>query len=175
MFSKSGLAALTIAISAFTVVPTRSAVAAPSDDACALVTQAQVSAVLGVSMGAGSHVTPTFVKTCTWTATGGDTKGVRILTISLQPGDSFAGAKNMMEMAQATAGAKRDRGAAQLTNASVSGIGDDAFYTSMGSGYTALLVKKGETAFKVAIYGAVPAAEARAREKQLALDVLSKL
>ncbi len=173
MFSKSQLAALTIAISAFAVIPARSAAAAPSDDACALVTEGQVSAALGVSMGAGSHVTPTYLKTCTWTASGG-AKGITV-TLSLQPGNSFAGAKSMMEMAKASAGAKGDRGAAQLTNASVSGLGDDAFYTSMGTNYTALLVKKGNTSFKVAIYGAVPVQEAKAKEKALALDVLSKL
>ncbi len=175
MFSTNRLAALTIAISAFAVLAAEPAAAAPPGDACALVTQEQVSSAIGVPVGAGSHVTPTFVKTCTWTPTGGNAKGVSAVTISLQPAESFAGAKSMLEQAKTMADAKGDRRAAQFTNASAGGIGDDAFYTSMGTSYTALLVKKGNSAFKVAIYGPLPVQDARAKEKELALAVLSKL
>jgi hypothetical protein len=80
-----------------------------------------------------------------------------------------------MFMEQAKTMAKTEKGAAQISNASLSGIGDDAFYTSMGAGYTALLVKKGDVVFKVAMYGDLPNEKKKEVEKTLALQVLSKL
>ncbi|MBS0396901.1 MAG: hypothetical protein JSR54_19935, partial [Proteobacteria bacterium] len=51
-------------------------------DACTLATPAQVGAAVHVSVGAGTHVTPTFVKTCTWTPTANSS--VRAVTVNLQ-------------------------------------------------------------------------------------------
>jgi hypothetical protein len=45
----------------------------------------------------------------------------------------------------------------------------------MGTGYTALLVKKGDIVFKVAMYGDLPKEKKKEVEKTLALQVLSKL
>jgi hypothetical protein len=143
------------------------------NDACSLLTQDQVSTATGVKVGAGTHVTPTYVKTCTWTVPGAATKGVKSVTLSLQPGNSFASAKMFMEQSKMMAMNKK--GAAQFSNTSVSGIGDDAFYTSMGVGYTGLLVKKGAVVFKVAMYGDLPNEKKKGVEKSLALQVLSKL
>ena len=42
--------------------------AAEADDACVFLTTAQVSAAVGVAVSDGTYVTPTFKKTCTWTA-----------------------------------------------------------------------------------------------------------
>jgi hypothetical protein len=100
-------------------------------------------------------------------------KGVKSVTLSLQPGSSFASAKMFMEQAQTMA--KNEKGAAQFSNTSVNGIGNDAFYTSMGTDYTALLVKKGDIVFKVAMYGDLPSEKKKAVEKTLALQVVSKL
>lgn len=147
------------------VVP---AALAQSNDACLLVTQAQVTAAVGVPVGAGTHVTPTFVKTCTWAATG-SSKDVRDVTISYQAAQSFAGTKSMTQMMVANA-KPGDHANVQ----SASGIGDDAFYTTMGDGYTAMLVKKGNVALKIAIYGAMPEQKKRDAEKALALEALSK-
>src|SRR5690242_15399245 len=60
-------------------------------DACSLITAGQVSAAAGFAVGPGSHVTPTFVKTCTWNATGAG--GVQTVTLNLQAGSFFDGAK----------------------------------------------------------------------------------
>jgi hypothetical protein len=59
VLSKIGLGAVIVVmfIDGAAMVPL--AGAAPTDDACALLTQAQVSAALGVSMNAAAHVTPT--------------------------------------------------------------------------------------------------------------------
>ena len=144
---------------------------AASDDACQLVTQAQVSAAVGVPVGAGTHVTPTFLKTCTWTASGNN-KDVSNVTISFQPAQSFNGTKSMTEMM--VANAKPDKQGNRAHNDVASGIGDDAFYTTMGEGYSALLVKKGNVALKIAIYGAMPEQKKKDAEKKLALEALAK-
>lgn len=166
--------ALAVAIFVFGVAAAPSASAAP-DDACTLLTQAQVSAAVGTPVGAGSHVTPTFLKTCTWTPSGGSASGVKAVTLSFQAAAAFESAKRLME--QTTAMTKLEKGAAanQVSNTSASGIGDDAFYTSTGGNYTGLLVKKGNVSFKVAIYGDAPVKQKEAMEKTLALQALSKL
>ena len=167
------VAAATIAIFLAVAGASPAVGASAPNDACSLLTQDQVSTATGVKVGAGTHVTPTYVKTCTWSVPGAAVKGVKSVTLSLQPGNSFASAKMFMEQAQTMA--KTEKGAAQISNASVSGIGDDAFYTSMGTGYTALLVKKGDVAMKVAMYGDLPSEKKKAIEKTLALQALSKL
>jgi len=172
---KISLAALIAAIFLFGATTASSASAAPPDDACSLLTQAQVSAAVGVPVGAGSHVTPTYLKTCTWTPPGGSPKGVKAVTLSFQAADAYAGAKKLMEQTKTMMAEEKDKDANQLVNASASGIGDDAFYTSMGSNYTALMVKKGNVAFKVAMYGDLPTEKKKAMEKTLALQALSKL
>ena len=51
-------------------------------DACRLLTAAQVSAAIGTSVSAGTHVTPTFLETCTWTPAAGS--NIRAVTVNLQ-------------------------------------------------------------------------------------------
>ena len=142
--------------------------AAPSDDACQLVTQTQLSDILGVSMAAGQHTTPTYVKTCTWAPSGGATNTLKFITLNLESSDKFEAAKKLMsQMAQM-----------QPKNASftaVSGIGDDAYYSSFGPTTMSLIVKKGSVSFKLALYGATPGEKAMAMEKTLALQIVSKL
>ena len=140
---------------------------APAKDACSLLTQAQVSDALGAAFGAGSHVTPQFVKTCTWTPTG-SAKEIKAVTLNIQTADSYDSGKKQIEMAK-TAGAGEGT---QLI--STSGIGDDAYYFNVGTNITQLFFKKGTLAFKIAVYGA-SADKAMAVEKTLALEVISKL
>ena len=66
MPSKISLAAVIAAIFIVSATMAPSANAEPPDDACSLLTQAQVGAALSVSAGAGSYQTPTYKKTCTW-------------------------------------------------------------------------------------------------------------
>jgi hypothetical protein len=152
-----------------------SASAAPAEDACALLTQAQVSAALGFPVGAGTYVTPTYVKTCTFSASGDNAKTVSAVTISYQAAEGYAGAKSLMEAAKARATVEKGRGASNFENVTVSGIGDDAFYTSMGTGYTGLLLKKGNVSLKIAIYGNLPVEKKKEVEKTLALQALAKI
>jgi hypothetical protein len=173
MRTTSGFAALAVAIllSAITAAP--SASAATTDDACALVTQAQVSAAVGVSVGAGTHVPPSFVKTCTWSPTGGAREDVKSVTVSFQNAGSYDAGKRVMQQTQAVVNQKEGGGA--MASDSASGIGDDAYYTTMGTGYTGLMVKKGNVAMKIAVYGGMPTDKKKTAEKTLALQALSKL
>ena len=172
MHATNGFVVLAVATLVFAITAVPSAGAATTDDACALVTHSQMSAVVGVSMGAGTHVTPTYVKTCTWTPSGGATKDVKSVTVSYQDAGSYDAGKRLMQQAQAAAA---QEGTAKMTSESATGIGDDAYYTTMGTGYTGLMLKKGNVALKVAVYGDMPADKKKAVEKTLALQALSKL
>jgi hypothetical protein len=166
MSMKLRLFAITMFLLIAVMAPTASA--APSDDACLLITQAQLSEVLGVSIAVGQHTTPTYVKTCTWLPSSGGTPTLKFVTLNLEPSDKFEAAKKMMpQMAQM-----------QPKNASftsINGIGDDAYYASFGPTIMNLMVKKGSISFKLALYGATPAGEAMSMEKTLALQIVSKL
>jgi hypothetical protein len=151
------------------------AIATPAEDACALLTQAQVSAALGFAADAGTYVTPNYVKTCTFKVSGDSAKIVSAVTISYQAADAFAAAKGLMEQAKASATLEKGPGASKFENVTVSGIGDDAFYTSMGAGYTGLLLKKGNVSLKIAIYGSMPMEKKKNVEKALALQALAKI
>ena len=174
MFPKTVLVRLA-SVALMVVLTVTIASATAPEDACALLTAGQVSSVVGVSFGAGTHVTPTYVKTCTWTATSPAANGSKYtVTVSYQAAQGFAGAKQLMQMSQAQVEAEHGK-PGQLVNSPASGIGDDAFYTSMNGKYTALLVKKGNVSFKLAIYGSLSVDKAKDMEKSLALQVLSKL
>lgn len=161
-------------VAIFAAAAAPSANAAQADDACLLVTQAQVTAALGISMAAGTHVTPTFLKTCTWTPSGGATKDVSAITVSLQAADAYEAGKKMLEQMTAMMMVKKDKDAPPTVITPVSGVGDDAYYLDMANTMS-LIVKKGSAAFKIVIYGHMPTEKRQSAEKTLALQVLSKL
>lgn len=136
---------------------TQSVSAAEADDACAIVTTAQVSAAVGVAVGDGTYVTPTFKKTCTWVPSD-SASGIRAITLNLQTPERFAGGKGGMNSTLVT---------------SAPGIGDDAYYLGEGS-TEGLFFKKGQHAFKIAVYSTQPLEKKRAAEKALAQLVLAK-
>ena len=171
MRAKTNVVALIVAMFIFGVSTTPCGATPASNDACSLVTQGQVSADVGVSVGPGEHVMPTAVKTCTWTPTD-TTKGVKYVTVSFWDPKGYDGGKRLAELMAAQS--KNDKGAAPMGTASASGIGDDAYY-AMGSGYSALMVKKGNVALKIAIYGDMPIEKKKTAEKAIALQALSKL
>jgi hypothetical protein len=160
MRSKTGLAsrAVAIIIAATAMAPSTNA-AAPGD-ACALLNSAQVGAALGVPVGAGTYVTPTFTKTCTWTAT---TSGGGTVTLNLQNLDQYAGGKKLASYGKS------------VSANPIGGIGDEAYYFGSDK-LVSLAVKKGGGAFKVAVYAHdLPIEKQQAVEKALALQVASQL
>jgi hypothetical protein len=132
-------------------------------DACTLVTPAQVAAAVGEAVSAGAHVTPTFVKTCTWTPSGKTKLGS--VTLNLQTAAYYEGARRQATMTSA---------AVKGAEVKPASVGDDAYYYVAGD-QAALFVKKGAVSFKVAVYARLPAAEKEAMELKLARDVVAKL
>ena len=144
----TALAAAMLAAAPLTSPP---ALAAPPDDACALLTAAQVTSAVGVSVGAGTYVTPTFKKTCTFTGPH------MIVTLFLE-------SPIMYDAGKRTPGA-----------ATADGVGDEAYYMGVGS-TVSVVAKKGDTAFKVSVYAAeVPLDRRKVMEMTLAKQVLAKL
>jgi hypothetical protein len=132
-------------------------------DACTILTPAQVGAAVGVPVADGKHVTPTYVKTCTWNASSGSK--VKFVTLYLQTAAAYDGGKQMAS--QMVAGRK----GAAVKPASV---GDDGYYFVAGE-QVGLLVKKGGASFKVTVYATLPVAKKEAMELTLAKEALAKL
>jgi hypothetical protein len=139
-------------------------VAARADaDACKLLTPAEVGAAVGFPVAAGTHVTPAFVRTCTWTGSAGSQ--VKAVTLYLQTSSAYDGGKQMaIRMAAASKGAAVKSAA----------VGDDGYYFVAGT-QVGLLVKKGGASFKVAVYATLPVVKKEAMELTLAKKVLPKI
>jgi hypothetical protein len=134
---------------------------AASDDACTLLTQAEVSAALGSAVKPGEPILPTDHKVCTWNATA---SGVGFVTMSLQSAQSFDRAR---QQAPALAGA--------VNVTSVAGLGEGAMYVGVGDN-VGLVVKKAGVSFKVAVYKhGASLDEKRAAEKTLAAKAVGRL
>jgi hypothetical protein len=114
---------------------------------CDLLTQNQVSDVVGTSVGAGVPIANTG---CSWKATG---KSKLMVTVSMQNEKMFAGAK---------AGATP-----------MAGVGDEAAFTGVEN-FCSLWVRKGTKFLLVRIYG-LPVSEAQPKMKTLATSAVSKL
>jgi hypothetical protein len=158
MASKISLGAVIAAIF-IAGAATAPANAAPPDDACSLLTQAQVSVAVSVSVGAGAYQ-GTYKKTCTWNAVSPATKSAKYVTLLLEGLDAYQAGK--------LASVKT------IVVTPISGIGDDAYYLAVGPN-VGLIVKKGNVAFKVAVYGDIPIENKQAMEKTLAQQVVSNL
>jgi hypothetical protein len=121
---------------------------------CDLLTQNQVSAVVGVSVGAGSPIANTG---CSWQTT----SAPRVMvTVSMQSEKMFAAAKSSSAMPKET-------------KMPISGIGDDAVFSAVQN-FASLWVRKGAKHLLVRIYG-LPVSEAETKLKALAANALSKL
>jgi hypothetical protein len=108
--------------------------------ACAAITQAQIAAATGAAVGAGSQIG--MATSCQWTGQG------KIVTLVIRrplagktPVDQFNDGK-----------ASKLPG---ITTEAVGGVGDDAFYIYYAAAMRAvgLVVKKGNSAFEVRVYG----------------------
>ena len=120
---------------------------------CALLTQSQVSTVLGASVAAASPIANTG---CSWTTTG--TPRVTV-SVSLQSEKMFAAAKSATPP--------------KTTKTPISGVGDEAIFTGVQN-FSSLWVRKGTTFLLVRIYG-LPVSEAQTKLKALAGNAVSKL
>lgn len=128
-------------------------IAGAAPEPCKLLTAAQVSAALGANVGAGQPIGTTG---CSWTSA----KPHEIVTVSLWPPAQWDRLK-----AGTLAG---------TTNTPVSGLGDDAFYTSIAQ-YEVLYVKKAKTVYLFKVYGLADKAKQKSAEKTLAIHVMKTL
>jgi len=128
-------------------------------DACMLLTPAQVSAALGVTVEAGKRVVSSSPRVCGWAPPGGPHIDAKKVTLTLMTVKSFETSKTPVE---------------SVEKAPLSGVGDDAIYITTGGFGTALNVKKGNSAFQVRVGGFKPEQEKQI-EKSLALEILKKL
>jgi hypothetical protein len=130
--------------------------------ACELVTQARVSAALGVTVGAGTPIARP--GTCQWAGKG------RIATLTIT--QSLAG-KTPVEQFNAGKTSKRYG----ITMEPVSGVGDDAFYVYFAANTPTVavgtVVRKGDSTFEVRVYG-FPLEEGKTVGKSLAQDIAGK-
>jgi hypothetical protein len=148
-------------IAAFMVVAAiaPSANAAPPGDACSLLTAAQVSAALGIPVGAGTYVAPTFKKTCSWNATTDDGGTV---TLNLQGREQYENGKKLASYGKSASATP------------IGDIGDEAYFFGTDK-LVSLIVKKGNAAFKIAVYADIPVEKQQAAEKALALQIVPLL
>jgi hypothetical protein len=142
------------------------AYAAPPTDACSLLTQAQVAAVLGVSVGPGEKMVPNSAALCGWNVAGEKSPSRKrvVLNIYTQMGhvtpiQRFNYAKMPIH---------------GITKVPITGVGDDAIFAVTPGFGTGLLFRKGDAAFDLRVYG-FPNDQAEIKEKALAQDVLAKL
>jgi hypothetical protein len=133
----------------------RAVLAQGSSDPCKLLTPAEVSGIVGVTVTAGQ---PMGTNSCQWGAQDASKSSVRA-TLRLMDLQGFTSMEKPL---------------AGVTKATASGIGDGAIYSTLGNLVT-LSVKKGKVAFAVRLYGVPDADKQMAMEKSLALDVVARL
>ena len=120
---------------------------------CDLLTQNQVSTVVGANVGAGSPIAKTG---CSWKTTAAPNV---VVSVSMQNEKMFAAVKASAPP--------------NTTKTTVSGVGDEAVFTGT-QGFSSLWVRKGSTFVLFRIYG-VPVSEAQTKLRSLATNALSKL
>jgi hypothetical protein len=127
-------------------------------DPCSLLTQAQVSAALGVSVSAGK---PAGSKICRWAAPGGRPGVSPALVLTIHDAKEFEFAK---------APAKNS----SLVKTPAPGIGDEAVLNTVGTVTAVLFVKKGDTYFELHVYG-FPIDQTKTLETTLAKEAVANV
>jgi hypothetical protein len=137
---------------------TGQAYAAPAD-ACSLLTPQQVSAVLGKSVGPGKAIG----RMCEWIPPG-EPNGINAKKVAVTLLDERGYTYAKMPIPNNK----------NIQKTPVSGIGDEAVLGTMTGQSRTLTVKRGNSYFSVHVFG-FPMDELEAKEKTLALQILSKL
>jgi hypothetical protein len=166
MNSKIAVAVICGALLVLALGGTRAANAAPPTDACWLLTRAQVSAVLGVTVGAGEKIMPNSAAMCGWEVPGQKSLDRKRVVVSI-----YTQIGSMTPVQRFNAAKTPIKG---IPKEPVTGVGDDAVSVTTSGFGTGLIFRKGDSAFEVRVYG-FPLDQVKAKEKALALDVLAKL
>jgi hypothetical protein len=143
----------TVVLVALTMVSAKAWAA--TDDACSLVTQAEVTAALGSPVQAGTYDTPSFKRTCTFNSGKGE-----LVTVNVMSETMFkASTSNSMGLRQVVP---------------VSGVGDEAYFVTQGN--TLMLARKGSAGIKVAIYSkSLSKDQIEGKEKSIAAIAVSRM
>ena len=120
---------------------------------CSLLTQDQLSAIVGASVGAGSPIANTG---CSWTTAG--TPKVTV-SVSFQSEKMFAAVKSSTPP--------------KTTKTLISGLGDEAIFTGVPN-FSSLWVRKGAKFLLIRIYE-LPVTQAQTKLKAVATNALTKL
>jgi hypothetical protein len=154
-----------LSCAAFVLFTGQPVLAASADDACSLLTPAQVTAALTVPVDQGKALGGG--KSCQWrqpAAKPGD--AVFILDISLISMNAFNVGKSI---------GSGSPGGRAPTATPVTGIGDDAYYYTLGK-ITELRLKKGAAFVAVRVWGGTrPLDEYQAKDKTVAQAILPKM
>jgi hypothetical protein len=137
-----------------------SAAAPLPTDACTLLTLDQINTTLDAKLGGGEHIVPSDTLLCGWSEPGGPTITNKRVMLSITNPQKFEIGKTPIK---------------GIDKTPVSGIGDDAFYTTAGGLGTTLSVKKGNFCFNLSVKGNFPLDKVKAMEKTLAQDALAKM
>jgi hypothetical protein len=108
--------------------------AAAAPDACALLSQAEVGALLAVAVDPGERLMPSEPRFCTWREHGKNSTQARNIRLSLLSEREYEFGKT---------------GLPTVTKTPQSGLGDDAYFSKAKGMVFNLSVKKGATFFRV--------------------------
>ncbi len=141
------------------------ATGADAVDACSLLTQGEMSAAVGIPMYSGRHDFPGTAQECSWhrrfPPPGGPPPIILSLQLFVEPAEGFEWNKHNVSQENVT---------------SVSGLGEDAYYTEQGEGSAMTLnVKKGDLCVIVTWILVTDRQTVMDAEKTIAAQVLSKL
>lgn len=153
MGSKHAMVLVVGVMCGLTVLATPPADAQSAREACALVTQAQVTSAAGATVGAGQPIGTTG---CQWSTDPKAKAGRVMITLSIWDEKRFPKGS--------TPG---------LTMKPVSGIGDDAVFYTLGD-LTSLFVKKGKSTLQLRVYGLHDTTKQQEIEKSVAKDALAR-
>jgi hypothetical protein len=148
-------------VPAFGLVLCSSALAGDRD-ACSLLTAAEVSKVVGATFHDGVHVASTSSTVCGWAVSNPPRMDEPKVLVALKTREAFERGKTPV--------------GGNVVKSPVTGIGDEAYSTVIGTHEATLVVRKGSTAFDVTLRGSgKPVDQVLEKEKQLAQLALGRL
>ena len=154
MGSKHALVLVVEVVCGFAVLTAAPADAQSVRDACTLVTQAQVTSAVGARVDIGQPIGKTG---CQWSTDPKAKTGHMMITLSIWDENKWFSKKS-------TPG---------IPMKPVSGIGDDAYFATLGD-LTSLFVKKGKSTLDIRVYGLHDTAKQEEIERSVAKDALAR-
>jgi hypothetical protein len=134
---------------------------APVTASCAVLTPAEISEVLGISIDPGKNIPPSSTTMCSWSQTGVTGEAATKFVLSFATPNYFQKEKTPTNP--------------RVVASPATGIGDEAYYVTSEFGIS-LFVRKGSTAVGFSIHDkTLPADQLKTKEKALALKAVTRL